>query len=105
VGENLINYKSSVSVQNADLDTVKLHWNSMIRTALAKYICLDIKHFYLTAVLKYFDYIKIPLTSLPLWIAEHYDLDKHALNEYVHLEMRRAVWGLLQAGILANKHQ
>ncbi len=25
------------------------------------------------------------------------------MNGYVHLEMRRAVWGLLQAGILANK--
>ncbi len=26
-----------------------------------------------------------------------------ALNRYVHLEMRRAVWGLPQAGVLANK--
>jgi hypothetical protein len=26
-----------------------------------------------------------------------------ALDGYVHLEMRRAVWGLPQAGILANK--
>ncbi len=25
-------------------------------------------------------------------------------NGYVHLELRRAVWGLPQAGILANKH-
>jgi hypothetical protein len=27
----------------------------------------------------------------------------HALNGFVYLEMRRAVWGLPQAGILANK--
>ena len=30
-------------------------------------------------------------------------MEKHALNGYIHLEMRRAVWGLPQAGILANK--
>jgi hypothetical protein len=30
-------------------------------------------------------------------------MEKHALNRYIHLEMRQAVWGLPQAGILANK--
>jgi hypothetical protein len=44
-----------------------------------------------------------PLTLFPIWIIEQYDLKKHALNGFVHLEMRRAVWGLPQAGILANK--
>jgi hypothetical protein len=32
-----------------------------------------------------------------------YNLDKLALNKFVYLEMHRAVWGLPQAGILANK--
>jgi hypothetical protein len=32
-----------------------------------------------------------------------YNLDKLALNGFVYLEMRRAVWGLPQAGILVNK--
>ena len=39
----------------------------------------------------------------PTWIVEQYNLKELALNGYVHLEMRRAVWGLPQAGILANK--
>ena len=30
-------------------------------------------------------------------------MEKHSLNGYIHLEMRQAVWGLPQAGILANK--
>jgi hypothetical protein len=86
-----------------DLDTAKNHWNSVISTVLAKYMCLDIKNFYLTAALEYFEYMKIPLTLFPAWIVEQYDLTKQALNRYVHLEMKRAVWELLQAGILANK--
>jgi hypothetical protein len=66
-------------------------------------MCLDIKNFYLTAALEYYKYMKIPLTLFPAWIVEQYDLNKHALHGFVHLEMRRAVWGLPQAGILANE--
>ncbi len=32
-----------------------------------------------------------------------YNLDTHAKDGWVYIEMRRAVWGLPQAGILANK--
>ncbi len=59
--------------------------------------------FYLTAALEYYEYMKIPLSLFPRWIVEQYDLSKHQLDGWVHLEMRRAVWGLLQAWILANK--
>ncbi len=102
-GGNLIKYDASASVQTADLDTTKLDWNSLISTQDARYMCLDIKNFYLTAALEYYEYMKIPLTLFPAWIVEQYDLIKHALHGFVHLEMRRAVWGLPQAGILANK--
>ncbi len=30
-------------------------------------------------------------------------MEKHTLNRYIHLKMRQAVWGLPQAGIVANK--
>ncbi len=53
--------------------------------------------------LEYFEYMTIPLAQFPDWIIEQYDLKRHALNGKVHLELRRAVWGLPQAGILANK--
>ncbi len=57
-------------MRTADLDTVRLHLNSIISTALAKYMCLDIKNFYLTAALDYFEYMKIPLTLFQEWIVE-----------------------------------
>jgi hypothetical protein len=102
-GGNLITYESSPSVRTADLDTAKLHWNSVISTPGAQYMCLDIKNFYLTAKLDYFEYMRMPLDLFPVWIKKQYKLDKLAYEGYVHLEMRRAVWGLPQAGILANK--
>ena len=45
----------------------------------------------------------MPLTLFPKWIIEQYNLQMHALNGFVYLEMQWAVWGLPQAGILANK--
>jgi hypothetical protein len=53
--------------------------------------------------LEYFEYMTVPLALFPVWIIEQYDLKQHALNGKVHLELRRAVWGLPQAGIMADK--
>jgi hypothetical protein len=51
----------------ANLDTVKLYWNSVVSTDKARYMCLDIKNLYLTAALEYFEYMKIPLSLFPTW--------------------------------------
>jgi hypothetical protein len=80
-----------------------MHWNNVVSTPDARYMCLDIKFFYLTAALEYFKYMKIPLSLFPSWTIEQYNLKELAFNGWVHIEMRRAVWGLPQAGILANK--
>jgi hypothetical protein len=71
----------------ADLDTTKLHWNSVISTRRAKYMCLDIKNFHLTAKLDYYEYIRMPLSLFPIWIQEQYNMVALALDGYVHLEM------------------
>jgi hypothetical protein len=102
-GGNLIQCDKELSVRTADITTAKLHWNSVISTEDARYMCLDLSLFYLSATLEYYEYIKIPLALFSTWIIEQYSLNKHAKNGMVHIEMRRAVWGLPQAGILANK--
>jgi hypothetical protein len=50
-GGNLINYPGELTTQTADLTTSKLMWNSVLSTEGAKYMCIDIKNFYLTAPL------------------------------------------------------
>jgi hypothetical protein len=100
---NLVSNEGELSVQTADINTAKIHWNSVISNKKAKYMCLDTKNFYLTAALKYFEYMKIPLALFPSWIVEQYGLAKHLKEGWVYLEMRQAVWGLPQAGILGNK--
>jgi hypothetical protein len=77
-------------------------WNSVLSTQGAKYIFLGIKNFYLSAPLDRFEYM-IPFALFQRWIIEQYDLNTHAINGFIYLEMQQAIWGLSQAGILANK--
>ena len=47
-GGNLINdYPNDVSTDTAGLETIKLHWNSVISTRGARYMCMDIGNMYL----------------------------------------------------------
>ena len=66
-------------------------------------MCLDLKSFYLSVPLEQYEYMHIPIGMFPVWTINQYDLLTKVVQGYVYLEMRRAVWGLPQAGILANK--
>ncbi len=83
--------------------TAKLHWNSVLSGPMAKYMCLDNSNFYLSAKLDRYEYIKMPITLFPPWIIKQYNLLKKVVQGYKCLQMQKAVWGLPQAGILANK--
>jgi hypothetical protein len=66
-------------------------------------MCLDIKNFYLLPPLDQYEYMRIPFTLFPPWIAKQYDLANKIHNGHIYLEMQSAVWGLPQAGMLAIK--
>jgi hypothetical protein len=51
VGGNLINFPGELTMCTADITTSKLHWNSVLSTQQAKYMCLDHENFYLSAPL------------------------------------------------------
>jgi hypothetical protein len=94
-GGNLINYEDNAFVWRANIDTEKLYLDSVVSTKNERYTCLEIKKKYLTAALEYIEYMKIPLLIFPLWMIEQYNLKTLALDGWVYIEMRRAVWGFL----------
>jgi hypothetical protein len=51
-GGILIQYERKLSVPTADINMVKLHWNSIVSMALAKYMYNAIKIVYLSAALE-----------------------------------------------------
>jgi hypothetical protein len=103
IGGNLITYSGHTYMHTADLAMSKLLWKSVLSTDEARYMCINIKNFYLTAALDYYKYMKIPVSLFPEWIKTQYNLDTHARDGFVFLERWQAVWGLPQAGIIANK--
>ena len=99
-GGNLIDYAGNLTTHTADLTTTKLLWNSVISTPGSRYMCLDITNFYLGTPMARFEYMKIPIDVFPPATIEQYNLHQHAHNGFIYLEVRKAIYGLPQAGIL-----
>ena len=102
-GGNLIKYPGELTTRTADLTTAKLLWNSTISTDGARYSCLDVGNFYLETPMDRPEYMKMPISLFPEWTIQQYDLRTHAKDGWVYLEICKAIYGLPQAGMLANK--
>jgi hypothetical protein len=87
-GGNLITYRGDTYTCTADLTTSKLLWNSVLSTNRARYMCINIKNFYLTAALDYYEYMKIPVALFPEWIKKQYNIDTHTRDGFIFLEIR-----------------
>ena len=102
VGGNLIDYPYELSTRTADLTTTKIMWNSVISTPGARYITSDVKNFYLETPMDRYEYMRMPLKLIPDEIIDLYQLRDKAKGEYVYMEIQKGMYGLPQAGILAN---
>jgi len=102
-GGNLIDYPGDVTTRTADLVTSKILWNSVLSTEGAKYMTMDISNFYLSAPLDRYEYMRFPFEIFPQHVVEQYDLKRKQKNGFVYVEIRKAIYGLPQAGALANK--
>jgi hypothetical protein len=64
---------------------------------------MDIKDFYLNTKMEHYEYMRLPLTVIPPEIIVQYNLLPLVHNGYTYMEIRKGMYGLPQAGILANK--
>jgi hypothetical protein len=103
VGGNLIEYPGDVSTKTADLTTAKIHFNSVLSTPGAKFMGIDLKNFYLNTPMDRYEYMRLPIAIIPDEIIEQYQLLPLVHNGHVYIEIRKGMYGLPQAGILANK--
>jgi hypothetical protein len=103
VGGNLIGYPFELTTRTANMVSSKVLWNSVISTKDARFAGADIKNMYLETPLYWYEYMKMPIALFPTDIIEHYRLNEKVLNGYVYMEIRKGMYGLPQASILANK--
>ena len=102
VGGNLIDYPGIVSTDTADLTTAKILFNSVISTEGVRFGGIDIKNFYLGTPMERSEYMWLPLSIIPQEIIDKYDLLKLQHNGRVYMEANKGMYGLPQAGKLAN---
>jgi hypothetical protein len=84
-----------------DISTVKILFNSVISTPEAKFMTVDLKDFYLNMPMEEFKYMRIPVAMIPEDFMEQYKLALIVKDGMVMVEIRKGMYGLLQAGILA----
>jgi len=103
VGGNLIDYPFELTTRTADMVSSKILWNSVISAKDARFTGADIKNMYLKTPVDQYEYMKMPLTLFPADIIEYYKLMDKALDGYAYMEIGKGMYGLPQAGVLANK--
>jgi hypothetical protein len=104
MGGNLVNYPDDCGTPTADLLTVKLLLNSVISTKNAKFMTIDIKDFYLMTPMKRYEYFRMNIALFPQDIIEEFNLlEKVDHDGNVFCEVRRGMYGLPQAGIIAQE--
>jgi hypothetical protein len=103
VGSNILDYSGDVATSTADITTFKILINSTLSTKDAAMMMMDIKNYYLGTPLPRFEYMKILLSRFPDEIVQKYNLNALAVDDWVYIEIRKGMYGLKQAGLLANQ--
>jgi hypothetical protein len=103
VGGDRLDYSGDVATSTADITTFKILINSTLSTEDAAMMMMDIKNYYLGTPLSRFEYMKMLLSCFPDEIIQKYNLNALAIDGWVYIEIRKGMYGLKQAGLLANQ--
>jgi hypothetical protein len=99
-----VHFPGDAGTPTADLLTVKLLINSIISTAGAKFMMMDIKDFYHNTPMARYEYLRLRIADMPDDVIEHYNLHGKATPKgYVYCEIQKGMHSLPQAGIIAQQ--
>jgi hypothetical protein len=102
IGGNRICYPGDTGTKTGSIEMVKLLLNSTISMADAHFACFDISNFYLGTSLDRPEYVRIKIADIPQEFIDEYNLTEYDYNGWVYFEINNGVYGLKQAGKLAN---
>ena len=101
-GGNLLDYDGNTTTHSASMETIKVHWNSTISTPNARYCTADISNMYLCSELPDAQYVKFPVSQIPLEIINAYHLNDKIDNGFVYVKIKKAWYGLRESGKIAH---
>jgi len=76
--------------------------NDVLSTPQARLGCFDISNFYLGMPLDRPEYVRIKIADIPHEFIDEYNLTNYSNDGWVYFEINKGVYGLKQAGKLAN---
>ena len=79
------------------METIKVHWNSTVSTPNARYCSADISNMYLCSELPDAQYVKFPVSQIPLEIINAYHLNDKIDNGFVYVKIKKAWYGLRES--------
>jgi hypothetical protein len=103
LGGDRLDYSGDVATSTADITTFKILINSTLSTEDAAVMMMDIKNYYIGIPLPRFEYMKMTLSRFPEEIIQRYNLNALAVDGWVYVKIRKGMYGLNQAGLLANQ--
>ena len=103
VGGDRLDYEHDPRSPAASLLDIKIHVNSTISDAHkgARYATSDIENFYLNTPMQTYRYMRIALKDIPDEILQEYNLTPLVHHGYLYVEIRKGMYGLKEAGIIA----
>ena len=103
IGGDRIKYPGEVTARTAELESVKVLLNSVVSTPGAQFMTIDIKDYYLGTPMDRSEWMRIPVKFLPAAAIVKHKLDKFIHNGFLLCEIVKGMYGLPQAGILAQQ--
>jgi hypothetical protein len=104
MGSNLINYPDDCGTPTADMLTVKLLLHSVVSTNNAKFMTIDLKDYYLNTPMSRYEYFRMKINLFPQDIIDEFKPQAIVnANGEIFCEVRRGMYGLPQAGIIAQE--
>jgi hypothetical protein len=103
VGGDRIDYSGDAATSTADITTFNILINSTLSTKYAAMMMMDIKKYYVGTLLARYEYMIILLSRFLGEIVDKYNLKALAVDSWVYIEIRKGMYCLKQAGLLANQ--
>jgi hypothetical protein len=102
-GGDRLDYSGDVSTYTVDITTFRIFINSTLSTEDAAMMMMEIKKYYLGTPLTRFEYMIMFLSCFPEEIVNKYNLGALAVDGWVHIEIRKGMYGFKQEGLLSNQ--
>ena len=106
IGGDWLDYPDETSSPTASLIETKLLINSVIsdhKLHIEKYCSIDIKDFFLATPMVRTEYLQIHKKYFSPEFMEQYNLPDKIHNDYIYYKVKKGMYGLKQAAILAYK--